>query len=300
MGDKPTHPELLDWLAAYFVRSGWSLKAVHRLILLSETYRRASAHPGGEPAVAQDPDNKYLARFTPRRLEAEEIRDSMLYVAGELSDDRGGPGTFPEINEDVAAQPQHRMGSLAPPYQPSPTTAERNRRSVYTSQQRSLADPLIESFDPAAMDQSCERRQASIVPTQAFTLLNSRFAHDAALAFAARLEKEAPDTDGRIRRAFKLAWNRPPSEQELAWSLDHLRQLTAHHAENPPAARPKRVPPVHRITSELTGESFEVEAILDPVDYEPNLHPSDIEPATRALADLALVLLNSNQFVYVY
>ena len=192
------------------------------------------------------------------------------------------------------------MGTLAPPYQPSPRKADRNRRTIYTFQQRSLVDPLIEPFDPAGMDMSCERRDASIVPTQAFTLMNSRFTHDTALAFAGRLEREASTDDARIKRAFELAWNRPPSEDEVAAALDHLREMTEHHQRHPAPKPATPEIPIHRITSELTGESFEIEAILEPVDYEPNLHPSQVAPETRALADLALVLLNSNQFVYVY
>jgi len=192
------------------------------------------------------------------------------------------------------------MGTLASPYQPSTRKIERNRRTVYTFQQCSLVDPLVEPFDPAGMDMSCERRNASIVPTQAFTLMNSRFTHDTALAFASRLEREAEGDKSRISRAFELAWNRAPSEDELAASLDHIQQMTEHHRQSPAPTPTAPDKPVHRITSELTGESVEIEAILDPVDYEPNLHPSQVAPETRALADLALVLLNSNQFVYVY
>jgi hypothetical protein len=300
MGDKPVFPDLLDWLAAYFIETGWSVKAIHRVILLSAAYQRSSDHPEMELLRERDPENKYLTHFSPRRLEAEEIRDRALYVAGELSPQRGGPGTYPEINEDVAKQAQHRMGTLAPPYQPSTRKIERNRRTVYTFQQRSLVDPLVEPFDPAGMDMSCERRNASIVPTQAFTLMNSRFTHDTALAFASRLEREAEGDKSRISRAFELAWNRAPSEDELAASLDHIQQMTEHHRQSPAPTPTAPDKSVHRITSELTGESFEIEAILDPVDYEPNLHPSQVAPETRALADLALVLLNSNQFVYAY
>ena len=130
--------------------------------------------------------------------------------------------------------------------------------------------------------------------------MNSRFTHDTALAFASRLEREAEDDESRVTRAFELAWNRAPSEDELDASLDHLRQMTEHHRRNAAPAPTSPEIPVHRITSELTGETFEIEAILDHVDYEANLHSSQASPETRALADLALVLLNSNQFVYVY
>ena len=166
MGKKPTHPALLDWLAGALVHHGWRLKAIHRLILQSAAYQSAN--------------------FQPRRLAAEELRDSLLAVSGEFSLEAGGPGVFPQINEDVARQPQHRMGSLAPPYAPSPLRRQRNRRTIYTFQQRSLPDPLVEVFNGPTLDLACERREASTVPTQAFGLLNSQFANDLALAMAAR------------------------------------------------------------------------------------------------------------------
>jgi hypothetical protein len=131
-GRKPTHPELLDWLAGEFIRSGWSIKAVHRLIMSSDAYQRASSHPQIERIRAKDPNNDLLAYFAPRRMEAEVLRDAILCVSGELSPDAGGPGTFSQINDDVARQPLHRMGSLAPAYRASARKRDRNRRTVYT------------------------------------------------------------------------------------------------------------------------------------------------------------------------
>jgi hypothetical protein len=299
MGKKPTHPEFLDWMASYFVEQGWSVKAVHRLIMLSEAYQRGSSHPDPQAVKAKDPDNLLLSHYSPRRVEAEVIRDSILAVSGELSLDAGGPGTFPQINEDVARQPRHAMGSLQPVYRPSPTKRHRNRRTIYTFQQRSLVDPMIEVFNGPSPDLSCERREASTVPTQAFALFNGRFVHDMALAFAARLAREAPSTEARVERAFRLAYG-PPEEKEKQLALAHLEKLIDHHRRTPPRPKPERKPIVHTITSELTGENFRFVQREDPVEFEDNLHPSDAPPETRALADLALVLMNSNEFVYIY
>ena len=298
MGKRPSHPELLDWLAAFFVDQGWSTKAVHRVILYSEAYRRASNHPNRELADEVDPENLYLARFSPRRLEAEELRDSMMAVAGELSDLVGGPGTYAQINLDVAQQPRHAMGTLRPVYEAEPTRQRRNRRSVYSFQQRSLIDPMIEVFNGANPDLTCERRESSTVPTQAFALLNADQSRDMALIMAQRLH--ALPGNKRIESAFRLAFGRDPTDEERGWTEEFLTEMAAHHVENP--APPRQLPAdiVHNITSELTGERFEFVQPAYSGPYEHNPHPSEASPATRALADLALALFNANEFVYVY
>jgi hypothetical protein len=300
MGAKPVHPELLDHLAHLLIANRWSLKSMHRAILLSDTYRRSSSHPGIGAVRTADPENTLLAHFSPRRIEAEELRDSILAVSGELSLEAGGPGTFPQINEDVARQPQHRMGSLAPAYHPSPLKRQRNRRTVYTFQQRGLMDPMIEVFNGPGADLSCERRESSTVPTQAFALFNSAFVHDMALAFAARLEREGNSLDGRITRAFQLALGRAPDPTELQASRRHVLRMEETHRATPPPPTPQKKPLVHKITSELTGAVFEFVQQDDPAPYEANLQPADVGPSTRALADFALVLFNSNEFVYVH
>lgn len=298
MGKKPTHPELLDWLAAFFVEQGWSVKAVHRVILYSEAYRRSSHHPQRGLVDANDPENLYLARFSPRRLEAEELRDSMLAVAGELSDLAGGPGTYPQINRDVARQPRHAMGTLQPVYESEPTRVRRNRRSLYSFQQRSLLDPMVEVFDGANPDLTCERRGSSTTPTQAFALLNSEQSRDMSSILAGRLA--GLPVENQLASAFRLAYGRSPTAEEVQWSASFVERMARHHAENP---IPPRSPPsdvVHRITSELTGEKFEFVQPAYSGPYEHNPHPSEMSPRVRALADFALALFNSNEFVYVY
>ena len=299
-GKKPTHPELLDWLANFFIEQGWSVKAVHRVILYSEAYQRSAQHQDLEELQRKDPENLYLARFSPRRLEAEELRDAMLAVAGELGGSRGGPGTYPQINADVARQPRHAQGSLRPLYQAEPNRRRRNRRSIYSFQQRSLIDPMIDVFNGANPDLTCESRESSTVPTQAFTLLNSEQSHEMALIMAQRIEKEASSLEGRIDRAFQLAYGRAPTQEEQQSTQRHLEKMQQHHAAN--RANPRTEPPavVGMITSELTGEKFEFVQPRIEQDYEHNPHPSEVSPQTRALADLALALFNSNEFVYLY
>ena len=298
MGKKPSHPELLDWLAAFFIDQGWSVKAVHRVILYSETYRRASDHPNRELVDKVDPENIYLARLSPRRLEAEELRDSMMAVADELSDLVGGPGTYAQINVDVAQQPRHAMGTLRPVYEAEPTRRRRNRRSVYSFQQRSLIDPMVEVFNGANPDLTCERRESSTVPTQAFALLNAELSRDMALIMARRLDSLPAGM--RVESAFRLAFGRDPTSQERDWTEEFLAVMAAHHAENPAALRRPPADIVHNITSELTGERFEFVQPAYSGPYEHNPHPSEMSAGTRALADLALALFNSNEFVYVY
>jgi hypothetical protein len=279
MGKKPANPELLDWLAQYFIDSGWSVKALHRAILLSNAYKRA---------------------IEPRRVEAEVLRDSMLAVSGELSPDAGGPGTYPQINRDAAGQPRHAMGSLMPAYHPSASLRDRNRRSIYTFQQRSLIDPMIEVFNGPSLDLSCERRESTTVPTQAFALFNGEVAYEMAAAFARRVAGEAADRDARIRRMYALALQREPSAAERDAVRAHLTRMAAFHAKNPPPSARERVPPVRSITSELTGENFKFQEPPPPWQIENSVHISKLPPYVRALGDLALVLFNSNEFAYVY
>lgn len=273
---------------------------MHRLILLSDTYQRASDHPSLPDVKVKDPNGDLFAYFPPRRMEAEELRDSILFVSGELSSDAGGPGTFPQINEDVARQPLHRMGSIAPAYLPSAKKSERNRRSIYMFQQRSLIDPMVEVFNGPNLDISCERRDAATIPTQAFTLWNSQFSQDMALALAMRAGEGAASVTQQITRAFQLAFGRNPEAKELQLAIAHYNKQVKHHRSTPPAPRPKAKPVIHMLTSELTGEKFEFLQQGDPQPYEHNTHLSEVSPEARALADLALVLLNSNEFIYVY
>ena len=300
MGKRPTHPELLDWLATYFVEHGWSVKAMHRLIMGSAAYQRAS-RPANPNALAKtDPENRLLSYFPPRRLTAEELRDSILAVSGELNLKAGGPGSFPEINEDVALQPRQIMGTIAPAYAPSPSRAERHRRTIYTFQARNLANPMLEVFNAPDSNLSCERRDETTVTPQAFTLFNSQFVHDMALAMAIRLVKEAPKLDEQIEHAFLLAYGRRPTRAERRLARRHVAEMIEHHRQTPPVKRERPEKIVRTFIGELSGQPFTVEEDRDLKDYEENAQPGDVGPETRALAELCLVLLNSNEFVYLH
>jgi hypothetical protein len=300
MGKRPTHPEMLDWLAGYFLEHGGSIKEMHRLMMLSDSYQRSSAPADAQKLAKVDPENHLLSYFPPRRMEAEVLRDTMLAVSGELSPDTGGPGTFPEINEDLANQPRLIMGQISPAYQPSPARRERNRRTIYTFQKRSIINPVVEQFNGPDLNESCERRDASIVPTQVFALFNSKFAHDTALAFAVRLEKEASTPAARIDRAYRLALNRLPTDEERTLLLKHYERMTGLERTNkPPEARPRKAQ-VRSLVHELTGQKFELQEEGEPEKYEENIQPWQVSPETRAMSQTLLVLLNSNEFIYVF
>jgi mono/diheme cytochrome c family protein len=300
MGKRPTHPELLDWLANWFVENGWSIKKLHRLIMTSAAYQQSGHHPDGEKLRQIDANNDWLAYFSPRRLEAEEIRDSMLSISGELNREIGGPGVFPEINWEVALQPRHIMGSVAPAYQPSPRPQERNRRTLYTFRRRSLSEPMLEAFDQPGSEISCERREQTTVTPQVFALFNSAFVHDRALALAVVLEKRADSADGRIERAFRWCYGRAPTASEKQMCREHLTRMTDYHQHHKPIPTKPPARVRRKMVEEMTGEEFEWEEELDGLrNYQGDVKPWDVGPPTRALADLCLVLLNSNEFLYV-
>ncbi len=300
-GKKPTHPELLDWLAATFVEKGWSVKALHRAIMNSAAYRRASAHPEPQQLAEKDPNGTSYAVFQPRRLTAEEMRDSMLQVSGELNPTLGGIPVRPEMNLEAALQPRQVMGTFAEAWQPNPRPEQRHRRSIYALRIRGQLDPFYEVFNAPSPDLSCEGRDASTVTPQAFSLFNSQASYDRALAFAARLLKETINREGAITRAFQLVYARAPRPAELASCLQHWDAMTARHQTLTfaPPQIPREV--VREAVEENTGEKFTFTEPLEvAADFVPDLKPATAPPETRGLAEVCLVLLNSNEFAYLY
>ena len=224
MGLRPTHPELLDHLALEFVRSGWSVKSLHRKIVATETYRMASAHD--DPAAREaDPDNRLLWKYPRRRLEGEIIRDLALAVAGNLNGEVGGEPFFPPIPEKVRASylnGRWEMTEQSPPVW---------RRSVYSYYKRGLRFPLLEVFDLPNPNVTCERRATTTVPTQALTLLNNEFVLEQAGRFAARVRSDAgAEARAQVRRLYEIALSRPPSEVELEGNLAFLARQKDYHA----------------------------------------------------------------------
>lgn len=221
-GSPPTHPELLDWLAAKFVESGWSIKAMHRLIMSSATYQMSSRP--NEKAFAVDPVNDLFWRFDMRRLSAEEIRDSILWANGSLNSEKMfGPSIYTDIPDAVKAG-QSRPGSGWGTSSPE----DKVRRSIYIHVKRSLLDPLLESFDFADTDQTCPVRFVTTQPTQALGMLNSDFILQQASLFAEFLNEKAPDDPQRqVELALERVTQRPATEEQIRRGLDLMEALQA-------------------------------------------------------------------------
>jgi hypothetical protein len=300
-GKKPTHPELLDWLAADFVKHGWKFKRLHKLVMLSKTYRQGTEHPQIEKLRNDDPDNHLLAYREPRRLTAEELRDGMLVSTGELNREIGGLPVRPEINMEVALQPRMIQFSLAPAYQPSVLPKQRNRRTLYAYRVRGQPDPFLELFNQPNPNDSCEERVAEAVTPQAFTLLNSDLMNDRAIALSRRAEKEFDTLHLQVKRAVQLAFGRVPDKQEWNRLEQYVEKMKKHHIEHEPDKPEYPTSITRSLVEEATGQPFEYEEIL-PVfeNYHADKKAHSVGPQTRALADLCLALFNSNEFMYVY
>ena len=299
-GKMPTHPELLDWLATEFVENGWSFKELHRLIMTSATYRRSATHPDLEALREKDSLGTSYAVFQPRRLSAEELRDAMLAATGELNRKLGGIPNRPEINLEAALQPRQIMGTFASAWIPNPKPEQRHRRSLYALKLRGLTDPQLEVFNAPAPDFSCERREASTVTPQVFALFNSQATHSRALALAHRAVEESKTDEQAITRVFALVFSRSPTDSELQQCLTHWRDILPLVQEAPAAVQPPLK--VRRdAVEENTGEKFSFDEELHAyAEFVPDLQSADVDARTRALADVCLVLLNSNEFAYVY
>jgi mono/diheme cytochrome c family protein len=215
MGERPTHPELLDFLARELHESGWQLKPLHRLILSSQTYQQSSAHRADAARI--DGDAQLLWRFPPRRLSAEEVRDTVLAISGKLDLTMGGPGfKLYEYQQDNVAT-----------YVPLDTHGpETYRRAVYHQNARAARVDMLTDFDcpdPAGAE---PRRAATVTPIQALTMMNHRFSLDMAEALAERLQPEAGPVDAatQVRRAFELAFSRAPAADELTRAIAVIEQ----------------------------------------------------------------------------
>lgn len=262
-GERPTHPELLDWLANEFVKSGWSMKYMHRLIMTSETYKQASLSRA--EAVKIDPDDKLLWRFPRHRLEGEVIRDSALAVAGVLNTKMGGPSVFPELPEGL----EGRSG-----WSVTRDEAERNRRSIYVFVRRNARYPMFETFDMPDTHESCAQRNVTTSPLQALTMLNDKVTIEWAEHFAGRVRGIAGDEEAKqIRAAYELAFARAPKPEEA----ENVKRFFAEH-----------------------GKIVKERALEDEPLSLPTGFPADGDRVAGAtLVDFGHALLNSNEFVYV-
>jgi hypothetical protein len=209
-GDRPSHPELLDYLAVQFMESGWDVKAMHKRMLLSAAYQQSSENPA---AMEKDPDNRLLSRFNRRRLEAEAIRDSILQVSGRLNAERGGPSVFPPLPADLADFARYGRGGGVM-WESNEREEDARRRSVYVFQRRSLPLPMMASFDAIVFSESCERRTNTTTPLQALSMMNGDLVREEAVFIAKRAGAEGTKED-KIRRVFQIALQRDPKPEEL-------------------------------------------------------------------------------------
>ncbi|MCA9048136.1 MAG: DUF1553 domain-containing protein, partial [Planctomycetaceae bacterium] len=298
-GKKPTHPELLDWLAAEFIRSSWSVKHMHRIIMQSAVYRQSGEHPQADLVLQRDPQRQLYASFPPRRLTAEEIRDAMLAVSGELNPAAGGIPVRPDMNPEAALQPRMIMGTFAPAYVPNARPADRNRRTIYALKLRGQRDPLLETFNQPGSEKSCELRDASTISPQALTLLNGEETNDRALAFAADVLKRTTTEEAAVTEIFRRAYGRPPDPEESQATLQHWHQMERVQAAIKYQPREYPITVARQAVEENTGEPFTfTERLFEFEDYIHDLQPNETDARTRALADVCLAVLNSNEFVF--
>ncbi len=266
LGEKPSHPELLDWLASRFLSDGWQLKRLHRLLLCSTVYRQQSLrHPELDSV---DPDNRLLGRMSVRRLEAEAIRDAILFSSGALSDKMLGepaPVTVDEVgqvivandNRDSAGRPEGTRKSLG---------ENEFRRSVYVQVRRSLPLGMLEPFDMAGLSPNCELRPTSTVPPQSLLMMNNELILREAERFAARVRATAgDDPSAQVDSAWSLALSRPPTPEQRSATLAFLSDQT------------------QQITAKTPADQRE----------------KDPKPAQQALANFCQALFCANAFLYV-
>jgi hypothetical protein len=274
MGSRPTHPELLDFLASYFVENGWSMKKMNRLLVLSNTYRQSSENQ--EKAAAVDPDNKLLWRFARRRMEAEAIRDSILEVSGLLNPKMGGPGVFPPVPAGVVTELS--ATAAAGGWRSEKDPAETNRRSVYIFVRRNLRYPMLQEFDNANTFESLHTRKNTVTPSQSLDILNNDLVLEWSRAFAGRILSEvgkSAEPWEQVDRAFKDAYGRAVTAEELktaeAFLVKQAPIMAARIAEGG-----KSKPPM------------------------PAVIPAGTDPArAAALVDLCQMLFASNEFMYI-
>ena len=267
-GTRPTHPDLLDWLATRFVRSGWSIKAMHRLMMNSMTWRQSSAVTASHMQL--DPENKLLARMPMRRMEGEILRDCLLSVAGRLDPTQFGPA------DEIQARDDGLVVSVG--------KDDRWRRTIYVLQRRTAHLTILDNFDLPQLNPNCVERRDSIVAPQALHLLNNKRVHELSRFFAARVRSEAgPDADAQIERAWLVAYGRQPTDDEQRIMENSFRRLTEEW------------------TGKLESRDKDDEAQQNNTPQvaivQEQSDPGDA--AQRALENLCHAIMNSADFLYI-
>jgi hypothetical protein len=300
MGARPTHPELLDYLASTFVENGWSMKKLNRMILLSNTYQQSSAFEA--TAAAADPDDNLIWRYPRHRLEAEAIRDSMLSVSGLLNPQMGGPGVFPPVPEGTISELS--ATAAAGGWKTEKDPAQNNRRSVYIFVRRNLRYPMLQEFDSANTFESCDFRKPTVTPSQSLDLLNNDLVLEWAQAFAGRVLNDSGLTPkAQVDRAIRLAYGRaatPEEEKLLLGFLDkQMSVLKPRFAGSPDGkidVRPLTADNAGMLKRYATKADLETKADVPlPIGM-----PKGVDPVrAAALVDLSQMLLDSNEFLYI-
>ena len=226
-GSPPSHPELLDWLATEFVRSGWSMKALHRMILTSTAYRQSSRR---DPGIDGDPDNRLLSYFPMRRLDADAVRDSILKVSGRLDPTPfGPPDPIEEKADGEVVAKESKTGY---------------RRSIYLMQRRSTPVTMLDTFDAPQLRPNCLVRNRSTVSSQALQLMNSETVRSSSRFMAGRvIDRVGRDPEAQVERVYLAALGRPPSPEELDWSQSTLAEMTGEwkrHLEQDRSPEPRQ------------------------------------------------------------
>jgi len=264
-GQKPTNPELLDYLADNFIKQGWSVKKLHREILLSSVYRQSSAHR--EDIAQADPENKLLGVFPRKRLEAEQIRDSLLVAAGKLEEKVGGPSVFPPVPDALGAGNQWEV---------SKDVHDHNRRSLYIFTRRSVPYPLLETFNMASAQEAHSKREVTTSPLQSLALFNSDVVFGLSQALAGRIINEAGnDESAQLDRLYQILFARKAADSEK----EILQKFLNNH---------------EKVVREKTSEGKFSVGI--PTGLKNNQKLDPIRAA--AFVDLVHTVANSNEFIY--
>ena len=268
-GDLPTHPDLLDWLAADFVAGGWKLKRMHRLILNSATWQQASTHPSHEDYTQRDSSNRLWWRAERRRLDAEALRDSMLSASGEIDLRTGGESFRPTISPEAL----EGLSQKASAWTASPPEEQR-RRSIYIYTKRHLLPPMMTTFDFCDTTLPSAARDVTTVAPQALALLNNTFSHDRSSSLAKRIAERSQTPVERVNLAWKFVLGREATAEEIALGMTHLQRQYRQFDDEP-----------------QTGSSA-------PASSDSN-KDNAVTSELLALTSLCHVLLNSNEFIYV-
>jgi mono/diheme cytochrome c family protein len=294
LGERPSHPELLDYLAGRFVETGWSLKAMHREMMLSRTYRQSARNDAGQTA---DPDNALFGRYRIRRLDAETIRDAMLAVSGKLNPEMyGAPVTVGKTGDGrMIPGVEIFNGNKTIVLKVDTSSPAVFRRSVYLQQRRSGPATALATFDLPNMDPNCERRDLTTVAPQSLFLMNDEFVVERAKDLAARVIKEHPsDEAGQVRAAWVLTQGRAPSAKELTDFNRLLAEQTEHFAKLKPV---KPVADTALKVKPVKVKSTSKKAAPQPTFPAPVATTHDVR--VEALGSLCQVLLATNRFLHV-